>query len=178
MKKFLLPFVCILFVFGSCKKKNEVIPANTITATVDGVTTTYNINISAHLATFLYGGTSSTSLAIQGSTATHAPAGGIAISITSSKASAITKGTFTVDSRNNNPPVYVGLAYTYYDPSSNDPDQPYLTDPNWIMPTTITIRSISSTNVQGTFSGTLVYSQGGASTKTVTNGKFNVDITN
>lgn len=44
-------------------------------------------------------------------------------------------------------------------------------------PLNVTITSLTSTNVQGTFNGVLVlYSGTGAATKTIANGKFNVNF--
>jgi hypothetical protein len=175
MKKILLFAVSLLFVLASCKKTSEdnPIPVNTISATVDGVNISHNTNISAKFSSNSIGGPSYT-LNIQAATPNKA----FGISLTSPDKNAIAKGTYTLASSKNNTPIWVYVDYEDYEPNTNIPDQPYITDPNGIQPTTVTITSISSTNVQGTFSGTLVYSQGGSGTKTVTNGKFNVNISN
>jgi len=171
MRRFLLPTICLLFIFSACKKKTDIAPANTVSATVDGVNMNFNTNVVAHFVNNQEtAGTSS--LIIQGVTAAQTPSGGIGISLTSTNANYITEGTYTATSYKNTPPVWIQVSYV----SSGDLDQPFWTDPNTIKPTTITITSITNTNVQGTFNGTLVYSQGGAPTKTVTNGKFNVTI--
>ncbi len=155
----------------------NLLPVNTISATIDGVDMDFKTNVHATLYTD-HQIDFTTSLNIQGSTATVAPAGGIGITVSSTNPGSITKGTYTIANAKNTPPVWVQLNYGYYDPASNGPDQPYITDPNGIQPTTITITSINSTNVQGTFSGTLTYPQNNASTKTVSNGRFNVTISN
>jgi hypothetical protein len=175
MKKFLLIAVSLLFIVTSCKKKSEdnPIPVNTISATVDGVNISLSTNISAKFSTNQIGALSYT-LNIQGATPNKA----FGISLTSPDKNAITKGTYTLASSKNSTPIWVYVAYEDYELNTNIPDQPYITDPNGIQPTTITITSISSTNVQGTFSGTLVYSQGSSGTKNVTNGKFNINISN
>jgi hypothetical protein len=132
----------------------------------------FNINLTARLTYEPEGAT----LYFQGSTAAQPPVGGIVVSLNLPNANAIIKGTYPIASSNNNPPVRVEVSYGYYDPSSNGLFQPYITDHSGAHPSKITITSISSTNVQGTFSGTLIYSNCGTSTKTVTNGKFNVNI--
>ncbi|MGZ3750577.1 MAG: hypothetical protein ACXVB0_11615 [Mucilaginibacter sp.] len=176
MKKILILLVFILFIFASCKKKNDVIPVNTITATIDGVNVNFNVNVLGRLVSTPQGAALSKTIVVQGSNAAQAPGKGIAVSLTSLDQNAIAKGTYTLASSKNNTPVWIQVIYENYDPFSDGPDQPYFSDSSGIQPTTITITSISSTNVQGTFSGTLVYSQGGTDTKTVTNGKFNVNI--
>ena len=175
MKKILQVAVFLLFILTSCKKKSEdnLVPVNTITAAVDGENISLSTNISAKFSTNQIGKLSYT-LNIQGATSSKA----FGISLTSFDKNSITKGTYTLASSKNSTPIWVYVAYEDYELSGNVPDQPYITDPNGIQPTTITITSISSTNVQGTFNGTLVYSQGGSGTKTVTNGKFNVNISN
>ena len=50
------------------------------------------------------------------------------------------------------------------------------TNPAIATTTTVIITSISSTNVQGTFSGVLVSNNSSSVVQTVTNGKFNVDV--
>ncbi|MDB4904273.1 MAG: hypothetical protein JWQ63_3554 [Mucilaginibacter sp.] len=178
MKKYILLFTCVLFIFTSCKKKADIIPVpiNTISATVDGANMNFNINVSAHIGANAGGPGTNATLYISGLTSGTVPSGSMSINVSSQSLNSIIKGTYTIASANNNPPVFAFLTYGYYDPASSGPDQPYFTDSKGIQPTTITITSISSTNVQGTFSGTLVYSQGGTGTKTITNGKFNVNI--
>jgi hypothetical protein len=51
----------------------------------------------------------------------------------------------------------------------------YASDVNGAYLTTVKIISISSTNVQGTFTAQLVYTDG-KTIKTVTNGKFNINL--
>lgn len=53
----------------------------------------------------------------------------------------------------------------------------YMSDVSGTLATNVTISSITSTNVQGTFNGGVVlYNGTGAATKTITNGKFNVNF--
>jgi hypothetical protein len=172
MKKALILSAFILFIFTSCKKKTDVIPLNTITATVNGIALTFNANVT--------GGKGSaegiTTIHVTGYTTTDNTAAVIGISISSTDANALQTGTYTFTSTNVHPTVYPYLVYNT--PNDNTSQQPFNTDPTGIQPTTITITSISSTNVQGTFSGILVHPTVDGTSRTATNGKFNVNISN
>jgi len=171
MKQALVFFsLATVLLFSSCSKKNSVSLKSTITATVDGQVMNFNVNAYAHTA---LGGTPelwTTSLAIQGSTGNTPPFGTIGISLTSPQNHPVTLGTFNVGSSKNTPPVWVGLGYGILNYSFTPA---YNTDTTGVKPTVITISSYSDTRVAGTFSGTLV-AQDGSSTKTITNGSFNV----
>jgi len=162
MKKLILLLpLCLLFVLSSCSKKSTPAPSvtGTITVTIDGSTQTFNVDASAHvqnisgLNVFNIFGAQST-----GST------NSIAISIVNSS---LTAGTYTgVDSQAQiSYALASGTVYQYAD----DDAAAYAT---------VVIKSISSTNVQGTFSGNLNLIGGtGAATETLTNGTFNLNIT-
>ncbi len=168
MKKLLILSACVLFIFTSCKKKTDVVPVNTIIAIVNGATLNFNANVTGSTSI------SGTMLHISGATTSDNTAAIIGISITSQDASAITKGTYTFNSANTHPTVYTYVVYNTLD--NNPSQQPFNTDPTGVQSTTITITSISSTNVQGTFSGTLVRPTVDGAIRTVTNGKFNVNL--
>lgn len=175
MKKILILSVCILFIFISCKKRTDVVPVNTITAVVNGATLNFNVNVTG--GTVLEAlGANNTTLNINGLTASDNTAAIIGISVTPQDGSRPAKGTYTFNSTNAHPTVYPYIVYNSLD--NNPSQQPFYTDPTGKQSTTVTITSISSTNVQGTFSGILVHSNGDGTIRTVANGKFNVNISN
>ncbi|HZX58789.1 MAG TPA: hypothetical protein VFE54_08690 [Mucilaginibacter sp.] len=169
MKNLLLFSVCLLLIFTSCKKKAEVIPVNTITATVDGTLLTFNANVTGGKG-YAEG---ITTIHVSGFTTADNTAAIIGISISSTDANALQKGTYTFSSTNTHPTVYPYLVYNT--PVDNASQQPFTTDATGVQITTITITSVSSTNIQGTFSGVLLHAFA-SDTKTVANGKFNVNI--
>lgn len=173
MKRKLKYLFCLFFALASCKKKNEVtpIPANTITVAINGVNSSFNINASGS-----FGGAPGTStLNITGQSSASYPGKTINVSLTSTDFNAIAIGTFIINTANNRPNVLPSVLTTEEsDPNSNS--GVFNTDLSGKNITTIAITAISSTNVQGTFSGTLVSYLDGAITETVTNGKFNVNI--
>jgi hypothetical protein len=178
MKTLLILSACVLFIFSSCKKKTDVLPAaaNTISATVDGVNMNFNVNASARVVGD-FEGTGNIDLVIQGFTATGLPSNSMGISLITANTSSIINGTYTAASANNAPPIWAALSYTSQDPASNPIVQNFVTS-NIAFPLSITITSISKTNVQGTFSGVMTDLNNGSNTKTVTSGKFNVNISN
>jgi hypothetical protein len=163
MKKNLIFVSCILLVFISCKKDQGIAPVNTISASIDGVDESFNTNPFAQLGE---GITLNSSLSIFGTNGSTK--GADVLSITMITGQAIVKGSYT--SGNNS----VGLVSIQYSdgPFSAANFNSYATDPNGNA-TTVVITSLTSTNVQGTFSGRLVY---GSASKTVTNGKFNLTL--
>ncbi|MGZ3777614.1 MAG: hypothetical protein ACXVI9_08435 [Mucilaginibacter sp.] len=172
MKKFLLPLFCILFIFNSCKKKTDVLPVNTISATVGGTAMNFNSKVQALYS--INNETGGTVLWITGYTGTDNLAGSMAISIAASDKSSFKVGTYNISSISNQAPVFIELIYGSGDPSINPSQQPWLSDTNAVQPATITITSVSGTNMQGTFSGVLLH-WFGSDNKTVANGKFNVN---
>ena len=168
MKKlFILP-VFALFVFASCKKSSSSPSSGTgsISATIDGKAETFNtdalaINSSSNgvyeIAIAGYQGAVGTSDQM-----------GLAIAGTS----AITAGsTYTFGTA---APDELSIGYLQ---SSGTIE--YADDINSnTNVATVTKTSLTSTNIQGTFSGMLMLYSGtsSATTKTVTNGKFNVNF--
>jgi hypothetical protein len=166
MKKPLLITICILLAFSSCKKSSDV-PANTISATIDGVDESFNTNQSARLGSSI---DLNSNLLISGSSASGTGADGIGITIESN--STIVKGSYNNAGTNNS--GFTSILYSKGPSLLIDPNI-YTTDVNGNYPTTITITSMSNTNIQGTFSGQLLFKDG-KTVKSVTNGKFNLDI--
>jgi hypothetical protein len=156
-----------LVLLASCKKSNHSATptGGTITATVDGTPMTFN-NIliakdTAYLGAYLitFSGASSLSSA-------SAPE----LSLTVDGASPITTGTYSIG-----PSGYTAdlPAMSY----SQGTSLVYSTDVSGADSSSIVITTLTKTNVQGTFSGTLTLSVGsGAATKVITDGKFDVNF--
>jgi hypothetical protein len=163
----LFTFVLLLF-YSSCKKSDPVAPVNTLSATVDGVAE----NFSSGQTTYLSNGLSpDADLSIFGSDGTGATSGNLAITMEANNT--IATGTYTNADVNN--AGYISITYSI-GPATTNFDF-YTSDPTAKYPTTITITSITNGNVQGTFSGQLpLYN--GTTIKTITNGKFNLNVKN
>jgi hypothetical protein len=163
--------------FASCKKDStKTSSSNTITATVGGS----NINFSTTAIAQLASDSGVYVLAIQGVSGTGSSAQSIIVGLLAE--GPIVKGTYTLNS-STDPNATVLPAITYARSLSGNDADVFETDVDINIPnstisttTTVTITSISSTNVQGTFSGVLVNDADGTTTETVTNGKFNVDM--
>ena len=165
MKKILLFSACVMLAFASCKKSDKNAPAgsNTITANVDGNAVDFN-NGATGLLSISQGGYV---LFVSGFSGTGSSEQSMQIGIDSQKP--ITTGTYSLSSSTDpNATASPQLAYGLGAPTPIG----FITD--GVNLTTITITSISSTNVQGTFSGVLLSSQDATTTKSITNGKFNV----
>lgn len=159
--------ILIVFAFSigvitlnSCKKK-EVAPAPSISASIDGTATSFNTGAKAIKAT-LQGVTSTT---IQGQSAN-----GTIISITLS--GNITAGaTYTADvnSSSNEPLLFLTSSTFQY---ANDDASSNLVS--------VTVNSVSSTSITGTFKGNLTElsndNSSASTTKVVSNGMFSVSF--
>lgn len=164
MRKLSFIILLALLAFVSCKKDGSAPGGGTISATVGGKDETFN-NISVAKNTSAAG---QYSLYFAGSADTSATADIISITIDGSM------------------PVATGTYSSFHTPMDNYfPGMVYKTggadtyseDINGLYPITITITSLSSKNVQGTFSGALVlYAGTGVANKIITNGKFNVNF--
>ena len=159
--KLLSLILCVLFVASSCKKSSKSITTTgTITVNIDGAAQTFNVGAAAHVDNT--GGFYSLSLiGVQSTTAANS----IIVEVTSS--SPIVAGTYTgTNSQADMSYTQVsGSAIYQFDGSNNASNA------------TIIVKSISSTSVQGTFSGTLELISGtGAASKALTNGTFNLNI--
>jgi len=163
MKKlqFLLLPLCLLLVLSACKKNStKTNVTGTFTATIGGKTQTFNVGAQANLQ---HNGDFYTLglIGVQSASASNS----MIISITSS--SPITAKTYS-DSDSDSP---AQMSYTMASGAVYQDDGADGTSG------TVTIKSITNSNVQGTFSGTLMLITGtGAATQTVTNGTFNLDI--
>ncbi|HTD99441.1 MAG TPA: hypothetical protein VK668_09135 [Mucilaginibacter sp.] len=163
MKKSILLFLPLfaLLVLFSCKKssKSSINTVGTITATIDGNQQTFNVGATAQLQN--NGGSNSLSIiGVQGSGNSNS----LIMLVTNN--GPITTGTYTgADSKAN-------LSYTTTNSLIYQND-----DSDVNSNATIVISSITSTNVQGTFSGKLVLITGnGAATATITSGTFNLAV--
>lgn len=143
---------------NSCKKKDPA-PSATITANIDGTATTFNVHAMAAKGTL----SGMTITSIQGSSS-----GGTIFSITLN--GAVTAGTTYAAGTNTDTEPLLSLTTTG-DQFLND-------DASTTNPVSVTITSVSSTAIAGTFKGDLVSTNigGTPTTKSVTNGKFSVSF--
>ena len=143
---------------NSCKKKDEK-PAVSITANVDGVATTFNVSAAALQGPIA--GVTYTN--IQGSTS-----GGAMLSMTLQGAITAGKTYSDAAASDNDKPLFV-----YATSPTSDAD--YLNDDdNASNLPSVTITSVTSTTIDGTFKGLVQNFSGG--TKSITDGKFHVNI--
>ena len=169
MKKLLLLSICTLFIFTSCKKNTSPTPESSISASIDGVKETFNINATAN-RNYIEG--TGNVLIIGGKETSES--GSDIINIEVNSTAAITKGSYSIKTgvpEGFDPAIYVsyvqGLIFFYHavNPASSN---------------LITITDISSTNVQGTFnvalSGSLPSTAPVIINKVITNGEFNIRI--
>lgn len=164
--KFFKTLILSTLAFGaltlnSCKKDNNNTATATISASVDGTATDFNTGAAAIKQTV---------------------SGDVVTSITGTSSN---KAVITI--LLNGTPV---AGKVYSSASANSDDEPliyyaasninYLNDDNSSNTVTVTITSVSSTNIQGTFKGGLVEAivVGNATpkTKAITSGKFNVNL--
>ncbi|HTD41479.1 MAG TPA: hypothetical protein VK671_12710, partial [Mucilaginibacter sp.] len=133
-------------------------PAVSITATLDGAATNFNVNAAALQGTV----SGMTFTNIQGSTS-----GGAMLSMTLQGAVTAGKTYSDATASQNDMPLFV------YAPSATSQDD-YLNDDNDTsnLPS-VTITSVTSTTIDGTFKGLVANSTG---TKSIANGKFHVNI--
>ncbi|WP_426669642.1 hypothetical protein ACPPVU_00065 [Mucilaginibacter sp. McL0603] len=170
MKKLLFLAAGVLFVLYSCKKSTPAVTplTNGISATINGVNETFNF---AAFAESTQDGLGSGYEIIF--LAAKDPSNSSGIKVIVNFPNQPTIGTYSFDPTNVN---NLGPEINYFNSDGPDnrlnaygtSDGPYTG--------TVTITSLSSTNVQGTFSGTL-HEQDQSSavhTVTITNGKFNV----
>lgn len=151
----------LLFALLSCKKSSTS-PGSvtgTMTATINGTAQTFNVGAIANLQSS--GGTYT--LGMEGLSAASGSANSMIISITSS--SSIVAGTYTAAS------TQADVSYT------QDNNNVYQYDGSNGSNASVVIKSISSTSVSGTFTGTLELINGtGVSSVAITNGTFNLKI--
>ena len=181
MKNILLFAIFLLVAFTSCKKSGGTdgpIPLNTITATVDGVNVNFSVSAKATIGTITqYGGKNEIYIGISGQTGTDDNRALIDAVVTLySPATQITAGTYPDIDANS----AAGFSVLIYEKFSSNPPGTHETTTlsNSSYKTFITITSISSTSVQGTFSGTLQNLSDLTTANVITNGKFNVALSN
>jgi hypothetical protein len=161
MKKLFAIAVLGSVMLVSCKKSSSGggLGEGNVQATINDTTTTFNIA----------GGTSTN--------------GGKEIDITSANGTGSTATQFEIDIQDTSAAITTG---TYHDKSLNNtgffltlPSGDYYDNAELVTnPITITVTSISSTQIQGTFQGDIYLNEDSASTKKIiTNGKFNVKLT-
>jgi hypothetical protein len=159
--------ILALVLLASCKKSsNSSTPAGgTITATVDGTPMTFN-NIlvakdTSYLGAYLLTFSGASSL-----TSSSSPE----LSLTVDGDTSITTGTYNIGPS----------GYTTNIPAmsySQGTSLVYESDVTGTYASSIVITTLTKTNVQGTFTGTLTLITGsGATTKAITDGKFNVNF--
>ena len=154
--------VLVTLAFGvltlnSCKKK-DVTPAVSITATVDGTATNFNVNAAA-----LQGTVSGVTITnIQGTTS-----GGATLSMALSGTVTAGKTYSDAATNSNDMPLFV------YAPSPTSTDDYLNDDADASNLPSVTITSVTSTTIDGTFKGLIQNSTG---TKSIANGKFHVNI--
>jgi len=155
----LLLSLCLLLVLFSCKKHSSTPnTVGTLTVTIGGKAQTFNVGAEAHLdhtGDFYSLGI----IGVQSTTASNS----LILTITSQ--APITAKSYT-DANSE-----AQMSYTMTSGSI------YQDDGTGGTSATITIKSISTTNVQGTFSGNLAIINGdGAATQALTSGTFNLAI--
>ncbi|HEY4194228.1 MAG TPA: hypothetical protein VGM63_01745 [Mucilaginibacter sp.] len=169
MKKILFPLVCALLLSISCKKNTSPPLESSISASIDGVDETFNVNVSARQTSDEETGNT---IMISGTETSESGSGHIDIEV--NLVPPIVKGTYPI--KTGPPPGFVPTTSVSY----FEGFETFWPTLNAAIPNLITISHISSTNVQGTFSATVTlsggYAEGLPTTKTITNGKFNVNI--
>lgn len=143
--------------FSSCKKdkQNPIVTAS-VTADVDGTPTTFNVH--AFATTGSVGGGAITVV-------TGTSSAGNEISITLS--GTVTAGkTYSLTATPENAPI---LLY------STASDDSFMNDDSSANQVTVTVNSVSSSSISGTFKGGVVEDSGSAK-KSITNGKFSVSF--
>lgn len=161
MKKLSLLLVCIPCLFFACSKSGSSSNSSgSITATINGTNLTFNANA---VAINVSGG-GVYSVAVSGFESASTSSGQVTISVAGSNV--VTPGSY---SNLNAAADEVSMVY------SSPAGAAYAAIAN---PPAVKITSITSTNIQGTFSGVLTLYSGtsSATTATVTNGKFNVNF--
>jgi hypothetical protein len=164
MKKALIFITCVLLGFTSCQKSENIVPTNTITATIDGVNESFNIKPTAYLTNSLK---VNADLAIFGTNSTVTNADYVSITLTLNQT--VTPGTYMSGNST------AGVQILYNQGSTNPLNLDYYDTPLTGSQSTIVITALSNTAVQGTFSGILTNASDGT-TKTVTNGKFSLAL--
>jgi hypothetical protein len=160
LRLLLLPFF-VLVVLSACKKHSSTTnTTGTITVNIDGAAQTFNVGATAHVDN-TSGFYSLSLIGIQSASTANS----IIVEVTSDSPIVARAYTGTNSEADMSYTQVSGNAIYQFDGSNSASNA------------TITVKSISSTNVQGTFSGTLELINGtGATSKTLTSGTFNLNI--
>jgi hypothetical protein len=142
MKKTLILISCVFLGSTSCKKNSDIVPTNTITATIDGVDESFNTGTYAQLTT---GVATNSNLSVYGTSGGTNPD---VISLTLGANQTLTTTSYSSAA------VSGSIVYDYESATSGLFANSYAT-PISGSPSTITITSLTGTSVQGTFSGVL-----------------------
>ena len=169
MKKLLIPAICIAFIFCSCGKKSTpapAVPVKGIYATIDGTNRVFNYKDS-----ILFAHNSFYQLAVTGYITPGDTTFVFGFGITST--SPITTGTYKLTGS----PTVI---YLYYQASAGSSYyNSFAANSSTMYPASITITAVSSSNIQGTFSGTFLNDGDGRGNpnnlSVITNGKFDLD---
>ncbi len=161
----LLVAVCIVLALASCQKSATNKSVNTISATIDGMNESFGASVATQMSNAAQ---ASYSVSIAASTGTGTNADALSIFVSSNNK--IVTGTYT-----NIPDSSGNFLQIVYLKGAIGTPVTYNTDYAGTKPSSLTITAISSTSVQGTFSGQLILTNGD-SAKTVTDGKFNLKI--
>jgi len=163
----ILVFISIV-IFLSCKKSNTSLPSNTIQATINGKTSTFNFGVFATRTGTPGPRTPYYVILLEGFTDSTVYSGSINLGVQS--IDSITAATYNENSTMNNASItyinnknLLGNIFSNGHPTSN--------------PFIIVVTSLNSKSIQGTFQGDIFYNGDSSQTlETVTNGKFNVDF--
>jgi hypothetical protein len=155
----------LLFAFLSCSKEKTIAP-NTITAIISGTTETFAVRVQVtknpgNPDGFEYG------IGLTAFNADAVKADDIGVYVYSH--SPIVAGTYKFAY----PPSNANTSSSFLSYAVNPSDFDYIPDETKSDPSTIVITSMTSSNIQGTFSGTLKGTDDRA--VTIVNGKFNVN---
>jgi hypothetical protein len=164
MKKTLSLLIYSLLLLSSCKKSTPIVADNSISASVDGVDDSFNINATASQTS--YNGVGN-AISISG---TNAASEYISIAVAST--GTISNGTYPINTASQG--FQNGTTVIY-----NEGYTTLFSNLNAAPPNTITITYISSTVVQGTFNTTVTGRSllgGSVINKIFSNGKFNLNI--
>jgi len=164
MQKILLVAACALFIFLSCSKGAP--RTYTITADIDGVTESFNTNIVVSNG----GNLGIYEITAKGFQNNSSSANGMLLTL--DDANPISTGTYILSTA-----FSTKAAGVYYIQPINIEYGGY-TSASGADVTTITVTSIDSASMQGTFSGQLLLATGNSAVakRTVTNGKFNIAL--
>jgi hypothetical protein len=172
MKKLLISYVLIILVFISCKKVQSQMDVSygTIMATVNGVNYSFNYGASGGIA--LNNGQYNFTIYGYSAPLTKNPH---FITVEMVLPIPITVGTYTRTPAADSQPAIIPVISYHYSSSNGATNSFYGADGSTPYPATITITSISTNHIEGTFNGVLILEGDIKTTVTVSNGMFSLD---